>query len=508
MSQKKSLPLYPILGVSYYFLYLYAVNIENSISFVRLLKPWGVSIAIVTLIWALFAILLRSFERSALICGTGAFLFFSYGMVQDVFQNHPWLVHYGLPLTETLLMLYVLLMALRKKTVLTAVTRFLNISTLVLMMFPAAMILQNELTTYKETAPLLTPGKHQDTQEHLKPNVFYIITDEYPRADILKKVYGYDNSDFINFLKTNGFYVAENSHANYARTELSLPSSHDMNYLEDQDEIAEKYPAQNPPLLSNKILYSRLAQTFKQLGYRYVTLDSGESTTRTSKIADEILQSDGADDFDLLLLNATLMKSVAENSVANSWRRMLLFNFKSLGDLALRKEPTFVFAHLICPHPPFVFDRKGSRPPHYRLKLTPDRREYEPPDSEYQKLYLDQLIFTNELLKTAISSILKNSAVPPIIVLQSDHGSWPAMKWELTQEWIEERMPILNAYYVPRNVLSRLYQDITPVNSFRLIFSEMFNLDMPLLEDRLFYSNPYHEKMKFTEITDRFNKKS
>ena len=32
-------------------------------------------------------------------------------------------------------------------------------------------------------------------------------------------------------------------------------------------------------------------------------------------------------------------------------------------DAGLRRHPVFVWAHVVCPHPPFVFDARGAQPP-------------------------------------------------------------------------------------------------------------------------------------------------
>lgn len=58
----------------------------------------------------------------------------------------------------------------------------------------------------------------------------------------------------------------------------------------------------------------------------------------------------------------------------------------------------------------------------------------------------------------------------------------------------QERMPILNAYYLPKDGDKYLYPDITPVNSFRLILDLYFGGDYGLLDDQYyftFYEQPF-----------------
>ena len=62
-------------------------------------------------------------------------------------------------------------------------------------------------------------------------------------------------------------------------------------------------------------------------------------------------------------------------------------------------------------------------------------------------------------------------------------------------------MKIFNAYYLPVDGNKLLYKSITPVNSFRLIFSHYFGADYPLLEDESYFSTE-EEPYTFINVTD------
>jgi hypothetical protein len=79
-----------------------------------------------------------------------------------------------------------------------------------------------------------------------------------------------------------------------------------------------------------------------------------------------------------------------------------------------------------------------------------------------------------------VSDILDASEIPPIIILQGDHGS---------PNSIEGRMAILSAYYLPGGGDQMLYSSITPVNNFRIIFDYYFDGSFSLLEDQSFFSD-------------------
>ena len=65
-----------------------------------------------------------------------------------------------------------------------------------------------------------------------------------------------------------------------------------------------------------------------------------------------------------------------------------------------------------------------------------------------------------------------------VIIIQGDHGIFASYCKDK-----DNLYKILNAYYFPDRDYSLLYQKITPVNSFRVIFNKYFNAEMKLLED-------------------------
>ena len=75
-----------------------------------------------------------------------------------------------------------------------------------------------------ERKPTSTNAQTLNPPEQL-PDVYYIILDGYGRDDSLLEIYNYDNSSFLDNLSDLGFYTANCSRSNYAKTRLSLTSS-------------------------------------------------------------------------------------------------------------------------------------------------------------------------------------------------------------------------------------------------------------------------------------------
>ena len=222
------------------------------------------------------------------------------------------------------------------------------------------------------------------------------------------------------------------------------------------------------------------------------------------------------EEFFLELLNQTpipMLQSMFQQRRALAFirhRELLLNMLDRLPEMADGDVPTFTFAHFICPHPPFVFNADGSqRDVSVRfqyadaLLITSGQMER----AEYERAYADAVRALNRELQETIDAILERSTVPPIIILQGDHGpastatSSSRRHYLRTPEFLAERYPILNAYRLPEPAARKLTPDITPVNSFRLILSEVFGYDFPPKENRHFFCTfPYMHR--YIEVTD------
>jgi hypothetical protein len=185
-------------------------------------------------------------------------------------------------------------------------------------------------------------------------------------------------------------------------------------------------------------------------------------------------------------------------------RSLVLFTLGSLGRQVEPRGPAFVFAHVFSPHPPFVFAPDGELPkPSAAFSIREGGRLTIGGKPAYVRGYREQLQFLNDRVLEAIDAILAGAERPPIIVLQSDHGPgscWDETDAEKTDH--RERMPILNAFYFPDRRYERLYQGITPVNTFRVIFSQYFGVDAPLLPDRS-YGSSWTHPYRFVDVTEQ-----
>ena len=164
----------------------------------------------------------------------------------------------------------------------------------------------------------------------------------------------------------------------------------------------------------------------------------------------------------------------------------------------------FVYAHIIAPHPPFVFDERGNVVTHDTPFTLNDANYYmrEHTQKNYIAGYRRQIQYVNTLVLEAVEAILARSTTPPIIIIQGDHGPGAHLHWGSLEQTIPaERFGILNAYYFPDQNYELLYPSISPVNSFRALFNQFFSTDYALLPDRHYYSS-WSFPFDFIEVTE------
>jgi hypothetical protein len=144
------------------------------------------------------------------------------------------------------------------------------------------------------------------------------------------------------------------------------------------------------------------------------------------------------------------------------------FILEELERLPEMEGPIFVFAHIMVPHGPYVFSPNG---------------EYRPSGGEGSHIgYRNNTEFIDNWLPDVLQAIIEKSEVPPIIIIMGDHGP---MGEAVT---IEQRMSIITALLINEEAKVFLYDSITPVNLFRIIFNNYFGGEYLLLNDASYYA--------------------
>ena len=133
----------------------------------------------------------------------------------------------------------------------------------------------------------------------------------------------------------------------------------------------------------------------------------------------------------------------------------------------------FVFAHILLPHPPYVFDANGNMV----VKATAEVQ----PEAE---LYADQLAFANSQVKQTVDALLAGPPESdPIIIIMGDEGPFLCRNVDCVDPSVRRlgiRFGVLAAYYLPDQPAGFFPPDHTHVNTFRMLFDAYFGTDLPV----------------------------
>jgi hypothetical protein len=346
----------------------------------------------------------------------------------------------------------------------------------------------------------------------IKPDIYFIVLDGYGRSDILQQLYYYDNSEFVEYLKQKGFVVPENSHSNYPKTALSVTSILNMEYIETL--LPELKPSHIWWLMSPWLDHNRVRNSLEKIGYTSVSISTDWSIT-DNPTADHYLKSQPIilSDLEMYMFGVTPLKTlqpiiqdIASVPTFEAHRRIQIGVLNALVKSTEIPGPKFVFAHIILPHPPFVFSSNGAPiNPEYPFTLN-DASDYKGTTEQYRDQYIGQIQFLNSKLKKVIESILQNSQNPPIILLQADHG--PGMLTNFgsaANTCLSERLSVFSAYYLPPVGQGIIPDNITPVNLFRIIFNEYFSAHLPMLEDAEYFPKHVLQIYDLEDVTTKIN---
>lgn len=406
----------------------------------------------------------------------------------------------------------------------------INLVSTVLLTMPLVSIgikLVNSSTNWvPNTASRTVPANSVDLDNSAKPDIYYIILDGYARSDTMKSIVEYDNHEFISFLEGHNFYIADESSANHNWTALSIASSLNMDYAHQLglDLVYGNYPA----VFVDPIRHSNVRAQLESLGYQMVAFRSGYIPTEIIDadyyfspdpvVPDELVRPISLNAFEGTFLRTTAGLIVWDwlGPEARNWvgfrtdqpfdelRNIILYQIEQLHAIPEIDEPTFTFVHIVSPHSPYLFGPNGEHlDPEGSFTLLDSVSQS---GSTSKELYAGQAQYISNQITDAIAVIIRESGIPPIIILQSDHG--PCLNAISCQDedgdGLIQRFAILNAYHLPAGCENFLYPQISPVNSFRLILNCYFEMDYPLLEDHHYLSKfPRTSAYEFILVNDR-----
>ena len=510
-----SLPVHPLLAAAYPVVFLFAANAAEQVTpqplWIPLLLAVSGAAAVMFVLWAV----LRDAWRAALLTTVLVIGFFGYGHAWNAASE---VIDAQWPLIAAWILLVVigLVAAWKAGRFTRPVTRGLNVVAAV------ALLLNGWAVAGTMVAfGAVDAGDSEDLSELQLappdpadlPDVYYIVPDRYANSTALEETYDFDNEPFLTALEERGFAVARRAHANYSKTPLSLASSLNMSYLDAEALKAEATDGQDREPI-HRVLRDHLAvpAALKDLGYSYVHVGNWWTPTTTNVDADRTFRYAGQDEFSTVLAQTTLLRAFNEPEAAPDdpwdWRVLrahTLYAFDRLDEIPTLPGPKYVFAHILLPHDPYVFNADGSYTGRSQVAELGQRESYR-----------RQLSYGNKRLLGVIDRILAADE-DAVILLQSDEGPFPdryrADEWrfdwrDATDAELEEKLGILFAMRVPgADLEAEGFHDAgTPVNAFRIIFNAAFGTDLGLLPDRTWAHTDLYHFYDFFDVTARLRR--
>lgn len=337
------------------------------------------------------------------------------------------------------------------------------------------------------------------------PDLYILVLDGYPRADVLQRKFGIDNSAFLDDLRALGFDVGTESHSNYVFTQLTLASMFQMRHLEDVPELAPLIgtPGGHVNELRNALIDSPVVEALQDAGYRIVVTQPGYEHVAMRGAADQVLERGEMNDLERDVLKRTWLLdplgAVVPTVFTGPPRDRTVRAFDDLMRLASEPstQPTCTWVHVPAPHLPLVMDADGDA-----LPLDPRRFDaseiqgFGMSNEQFAAAYQDEIAYLNARILEAARALTEVDGRPdPVIVIMSDHG-YTYDLWDT-----QARLGNLFVAYTPQRE-GLLADAPTPVNLMPILLNRLLGTDFRQWPDRYFLSPNIPQLLELTEVDD------
>ena len=433
-----------------------------------------ISLAIVSvsiIIWIVIRKIIKNGNKAALITGVGVVFFFYFGYVQDALKG---ILVSNIPVNKTSILvpisiiIFIILTVyfIKSKNNFESIIKIANVVSITLILVVCVQF--------------IIPGASAE-----KPNVYHIILDEYTDNEILTKKFGYNNEKFLEFLNNNGFYMHDKLFSTFGSTVKELNVILNMEYPKKIRWMSEDYESLN----NNKVM-----SIFSNQDYSVIETNSMMRWKNFSDVDTKLCYDTNFINSEFLdqVLGKSIIRYFLEKYQQDTRRDTVRCTFDVLNEITLKTDgPKYVFSHVYVPHPPFLFGPNGEN-------VIPDRREISGLQSwENPQGYVNQLIYATNEITVVIKNIVKNDP-NAIIIVQGDTGTLTDTDIsKKTMKEIYQAHSILYAVRIP-DVEDSDY--MIPVNTYRIIFNNYFNMNYDYLE---YHGYLVHNDSDMEDITKK-----
>jgi hypothetical protein len=449
----------------------------------------SIGIALLFLVIFFFS---KNTKYASLISFYISLLYLFFGVLQDWIQAKAFLLfmHRYSVLLPLLAVSVVCLMYFLKKS--TAIQKkiflYLNVLLIIYCMLDSLLLLNKSVSTQKNTWANIS---FDLSKVKSKPNVYFLLFDEYPGYKTLQKSFGFKNDSLYHSLEKNGFEILP-SVSNYNLTFFSMSSVFNMQYVDSnyirQRKITDLHDYQQRFL---EIKNAEVFSLYKSMGYQienYSIFDIGDLICINS---DKTFLPKHTRALIAKMLHHRLIKNIGW--WFNGTRLQNVFSYKEgiyyVDETNLKIErsikesmrqnsskPKFCYAHFVMPHPPYFRDSSG-------LLIRNEAGQII--NSSDKKYFLTYLKYTNTFISSLVNDIVKQDSAA-IIVVMSDHGFRDYEKHREPQSFAFDN--ICAVKFPDSNTLP--YKDsLSTVNFFRYVFNSQYGQQIPYLKDSTIWLN-------------------
>ncbi len=443
--------------------------------------------------------------KSSLILFSILFLLLLFGPINNYARHITHSGIFGSRYTILIICIILLMLIIRKiiksKTISSQTVFFVNLAVVCLITTEVVMVFLNA-QELKRTKNLIYPDKTLSQQfvspnlpDSAKPDIYFFVFDEYTNNETLQKLWNYNNDTITNWLLSSGFHLPAKPSANYSFTIYSVSSTFNMNYIDPKKGSDGTIPLNvlqaNESLSDNETFnilkkenydihflapFDNKIETTPTHFFDYISNKQIQAQTLPGVFAESELWSSIAAKF----FNGEDKSSLYAKSLQEKYQiiRSTVEKIKSTTDSNVNRKPHFVYGHLMVPHEPHMFDKAGKF-------LTYD--EYL--KSNAFNTYTPQITYGNSLMKEIVSYIKQHNKRNTIIIIEGDHGFRGFIEDGI--DWFNRTpdslkryfLPNFNAVYFPDGNYSKIYDHISPINTFRVLFDQFFHQNFPMLKD-------------------------
>ncbi len=322
-------------------------------------------------------------------------------------------------------------------------------------------------------------NKHfRDRSDVKPPNIYYIIPDMFMGENEFKVMTGKEYK-MDELLEERGFKVLDNYYSNAPITRLSLAHVFGKKYFANSDDTLTTSSVRALPWRRD----NDISKEFRRRGYNihyyvdtFVNADCDKLadfcyTQKSNFHAQDLIFFERTPFFDLL--------GASGDERAAVWRRLMKYPYwYEIPEIVnvlpkAGSSPHFTYLHFGLPHSPYRYNEKCE----YYDAYPPIR------ENKYRgsvKAYSKQVECAEQQYPILLDKILENDP-DAWIIFQADHGvnyrgqAKGADISKLNSKTVGENLSIIGAYKLPERCLDMIPADMSPVNTFRLVFGCLDN---------------------------------